>query len=168
MRRFFDWKFCVAFAFMLLVAYFVYAGIASVRRNDELVRLVKDQRDTSALARKDATRQRVALIVTQRQLVRQLGHLQHKQDALLAYLRDNGIEVPADLPDTRRSSTSGRPSSTGSGGNASPSPSHHAGGTSSTPATPVDPSKPSTPTPTPQPSQPDPEPGICVLIVCLG
>lgn len=171
----FDWKFLTALSVFLMVTYLTAGGLSSAHENRGLVAAVKKQTDDAADARKAATTQRLTMLRAQGRLLRQFGHLQHKQDSLLRYLRDAGVQVPSSLdapntapridPQTSQGPSPGPRPRSGAGGPVKPhhvTPSHpHAGGGGSG----------GTPAPAPQPApgpEPTPPPLLCVLVVCVG
>lgn len=168
--RVLDWRFLAALTFMMLVAYFVFGGLAAIRENAQLVTAVQRQTQNSKDARETAAAQRQSLLDAQQQLLRQNARLQRKQDELLAYLRDNGITLPggidrggagsnAPADRTRSRGPAGRPP----GGVSKPSTTPKGSGSVPSPAP-----APTTPA---SPAAPAPAPGegnlACVLTICI-
>lgn len=112
LARTLDWRFLVALAFLLLVAFVLVGGYqASVRKDDRIAQLIdqgaKDRAAATARA-EQASRERDELLETAQDLERRLA-------ALLAFLAAQGLQVPpavtdqssAELPQPNKSKAAG-------------------------------------------------------------
>jgi hypothetical protein len=134
-----DWRFWVALAGCLMVAYLVIGGyqdnVRKGNRIDALIAAAQDANQQQAEADTRASQERQALLANQERLLRLYRHqgralenLGQRMDGLLAYLSANGIPVPREfLGNGRRGSgtasqSSSSNSNTGgtSGGNGHP------------------------------------------------
>lgn len=93
-HRTFDWRFFVALAFAMMVAYFVYVGYSGVKsseakdnRVDALLAEVHEQDVTAAHERERAADNQQALLDYTKALAA-------RQRSLLTYLQRHGIEIP--------------------------------------------------------------------------
>jgi hypothetical protein len=107
LARFLDWRFLFSLALLLLVAYLVFAGVEAARDNrakgeriDVLVAELQRQHADAEADRRAAAAERAELLAGQHELEQQYSVLISRQSALLAWLREEGIEVPPrfDLP----------------------------------------------------------------------
>lgn len=103
-----DWRFWVALAGCLMVAYLVIGGyqdnVHKGHRIDALIAAAQDADAQQAEADADASAERQALLVNQQRLLRLYRHQGHaledlttRMDGLLAYLSANGIPVPQEF-----------------------------------------------------------------------
>ena len=93
-RLFADWRFLAMLAFLLMVGYLVLTGVVAIQQNAEKGRQIDALVTASHRADADATRQRDALLDSQRRLLARLDAYDARQRALLAYLRKHGVEIP--------------------------------------------------------------------------
>lgn len=103
--RLLDWRFWVALAGLLMVAYLVVGGyqdnVAKGKRIDTLISLTKakDDRAEAAAVRASraqaaASKERDALLANQRELLQELRRLENRQERTLAYLAEQGLPPP--------------------------------------------------------------------------
>jgi hypothetical protein len=112
-HRTFDWRFFVALAACLMVAYLVVGGYQdNVRKGQRIDRLIAAGQAADARAAHDAANastERQALLANQDRLLRLYRHQVRRQERLdarltnlLAYLRAQGIAVPAEFQTGKR------------------------------------------------------------------
>lgn len=94
-------------AAVMVGAGFLIATITTARTNDRLVSELEDSRRVAATERRDARAERQVILDGQRDLQAKYGALVESNKALLLYLRERGIYVPADLipPESADAST---------------------------------------------------------------
>lgn len=103
MRRFkvIDWKFWLAFALALCVAYLAFIGYSAVqdgrekdRQINALIRTAENKDQAAARRDAAAAMDRQASAANQAALLDYTRALADRQAAIVTYLRDHGIELP--------------------------------------------------------------------------
>lgn len=101
MSRVVDWRLFVSMSIFTMVCYLVYVGVNGVQdsahkgdRIDELIAADKDDDAAAARDRENAADQRRRLLENQRRLLGQYERLDERQQRLLAFLEEAGIETP--------------------------------------------------------------------------
>jgi hypothetical protein len=108
--RTFDWRFLAMLAFLLMVGYLVLTGVVAIQQNAEKGRQIDALISASQQADRSATRQRDALLASQRRLLSRLDSSEAQQRALLEYLRRHGVDIPTrfiEVPVSRQPSGAG-------------------------------------------------------------